>query len=878
MQVNFGSRSGQTPLHWAAARNSLEAALLLLASGAQIDAVDQDGTTPLLAAISRGNKFMVLLLIEFGASLVHTDANGSSCMHLAAGVAGDVDMLRLLSRRGAVATAEDGQDMLPIHRACASGKFDAAIFLVEELGCSASAPLAAGHKLADGDALAAMGYAPGQRNLLPLDLAIMDIYKRTTQGEGSASIGPVRIPPPAVSLAQVSSIGQSLGRCLQFLRNGGAPVADPYFWRLRAIPHCPSAVWKLRTLTLGSLLGPVALPFASGLSAGDTIPKLQRFDLIMEASAHYTFGVFGSEAPNSNWQVRHLPFAAWVLLVAVVIANLGMNDMQGPMRSSWMVPMEAFLFGVVLLAEAVILVVDPGTVDPYAVGWAEGEVHWQALPRGGDLVAVALSKQGKLLHGAVSHDGHLLDPVSGHMDASSKVGAGHPLLMVDPHRIQVLPDGLTTVNTTAPKQQSSDGFMIVQVTPVDDSPTCVAAAQLANAMLAMGVAQGIAGFNWHNPASNLSSRPFIAEEFVPKTASNRMVVVDSAGDAGAVCRRMQGGAHAPATVQFDYQAITQPTVSTTWSTTCQFLLQRKLSHIERLLLDSTFASGVSAELRDEMTCFTTECVQPPRSKFDTVTQRRYHKFDHFCPWVHRAVAANTHPWFVLYCVAQFLCCVLGVALWMLPLWHIPHASQMSWPMFIWRATAGRGFISLLSLLCHSFGTALCAGLLGFHVPHALAGNVTTNEASNANRYAHMWRFSPPDAVAKAQQFLAVSRQLQGPNADAQMLAMLKALPYFKREVYSPFAWDTIKENAQEMLGLRAARRVPPGRVRHLKVTAEALGAVATQVANHTPKPTACGSGCSHDHGHSASAHGAHDGSPSGGAAAPQLTVAGTQGV
>ena len=859
MQVNFGSRSGQTALHWAASRGNLEASLCLVAFGAQVDAVDQDGMTPLLAAVKCKRKFMALTLLEFGANVLHVDKGGQSVMHFGAGT-GSADMLRLLSRRGANASQEDSQGLMPIHRACMAGHFEAALFLAEELGCSTTAAIAKRHALADPSALAGLGYGPETHSLLPIDLALMHVYIQATKDEGSSPIGPVNIPPPAVSLAPVETLSQSLGRCMQFLRHGGGAVADPYFWRLRAIRTCPSEVWMLRSLTLRGLHGPVAAPVATGLGAGDTIPKITRMDLVMEAGAHYMYGLLGMEAPTSNWQVRHLPFAAWVLLVVIVIANLGLNDMRGVMRHSWMVPLEGILFGVVLAVEAVILCVEPGTVDPYGVGWEEGEPLWQALPTAPQLLSAASRARGKPLHGAVAADGSLVDPVTGTAEGSRVVSPSETLLMVDPQRIKVAPDGLTTATSTSRNPKAFEDFMIVQVTPVDDSPVCVAAAQLANALLAMGVAQGAAGFNWHNPKSDLTLEEFKPELFIPSAPSHAMVALGGDSSPAGILRAVLSGAQ-PAAPKLDYQAIPRPCITSTWSNTCQFLLQRKLSHVERLLVDASFASGVSAELRDEMTCFTTECVQPPRSKYDTITRRRYHKFDHYCPWVHRTVSANTHPWFVVYCTAQFLCCAIGVTLWMMQLMYLPRAASMSWPQFIWHGTAGRGVLSLLALFCHSFGTALCAGLLAFHVPSAMAGNVTTNEASNAGRYAHMWRFSPPAAVAKAKQFLDVSRSLTGPNADAQMLSMLKGLPYFKRDTYSPFAWKGGMDNTREMFGLRGARRMPPGRVRHLRVTAEALGSVAAQVAHHAPEPSACGSGCSHSHGHS------HGRSPAAGAAA-----------
>jgi ankyrin repeat protein len=65
-----------TPLHAAARRGHQEVAALLIVSGADVNAKDQDGWTPLSQAARKGNRDIVELLIAKGADVNVTDNNG----------------------------------------------------------------------------------------------------------------------------------------------------------------------------------------------------------------------------------------------------------------------------------------------------------------------------------------------------------------------------------------------------------------------------------------------------------------------------------------------------------------------------------------------------------------------------------------------------------------------------------------------------------------------------------------------------------------------------------------------------------------------------------------------------------------------------------
>src|SRR5919202_6008196 len=55
VDVNAPQVDGMTALHWAAYQDDLETVQLLVASGAQVDAVNRYGVTPLSLACTNGN-------------------------------------------------------------------------------------------------------------------------------------------------------------------------------------------------------------------------------------------------------------------------------------------------------------------------------------------------------------------------------------------------------------------------------------------------------------------------------------------------------------------------------------------------------------------------------------------------------------------------------------------------------------------------------------------------------------------------------------------------------------------------------------------------------------------------------------------------------
>ncbi len=132
VDVNAAQGDGSTALHWAAYRDDLEMARLLVDAGADIQATTRLGDlTPLFMAAKNGNGAMVELLMEAGADANGTNANGTTPLMLAA-ASGDTGAVKVLLDQGAEVNAKDvtnGQTALMF--ASALGRVEAVRMLAE---------------------------------------------------------------------------------------------------------------------------------------------------------------------------------------------------------------------------------------------------------------------------------------------------------------------------------------------------------------------------------------------------------------------------------------------------------------------------------------------------------------------------------------------------------------------------------------------------------------------------------------------------------------------------------------------------------------------------------------------------------------------------
>jgi len=131
VDVNAPQGDGSTALHWAAYRDDLDTAKLLVAAGADVKAKTRVGDlTPLLVAAKNGSAVMIQLLLDAKSDVNYANDNGTTTLMLAAS-SGSADAVKLLLDRGANVNAKDitnGQTALMF--AAAQGRAEAIKLMV----------------------------------------------------------------------------------------------------------------------------------------------------------------------------------------------------------------------------------------------------------------------------------------------------------------------------------------------------------------------------------------------------------------------------------------------------------------------------------------------------------------------------------------------------------------------------------------------------------------------------------------------------------------------------------------------------------------------------------------------------------------------------
>jgi ankyrin repeat protein len=129
-------RDDRTPLHLSAYLGSRGVVKELVASGAEVDAVDRIGLTPLYLAVHSGHRDIAEMLLDSGADVQGAgkteDGPIDTPLHAAAGT-GHVDVAELLISRGADVNARShspGDDRTPLHYTAYSGHLGIAELLI----------------------------------------------------------------------------------------------------------------------------------------------------------------------------------------------------------------------------------------------------------------------------------------------------------------------------------------------------------------------------------------------------------------------------------------------------------------------------------------------------------------------------------------------------------------------------------------------------------------------------------------------------------------------------------------------------------------------------------------------------------------------------
>lgn len=123
---------GDTLLHMAAQKNSVQMVKLLLGAGLDINVLGNDefNCTALYQAIYYGSLDVVEFLIEQGADVNIPDSHGTLPI-VKAGERGYTNTVNLSLKHGAEVNSQDGNKQTALHRAAYHGKIDTMIFLLE---------------------------------------------------------------------------------------------------------------------------------------------------------------------------------------------------------------------------------------------------------------------------------------------------------------------------------------------------------------------------------------------------------------------------------------------------------------------------------------------------------------------------------------------------------------------------------------------------------------------------------------------------------------------------------------------------------------------------------------------------------------------------
>lgn len=111
------SKTGMTPLHWAAARGQTNVLVSLAAAGAELDARDAHGQTPLFHAARGNHTGAARELLAMRANASAADLQGTTPLLVAAALGEEAIVRELLAAGARCDATEPGTGMTPLHLA-----------------------------------------------------------------------------------------------------------------------------------------------------------------------------------------------------------------------------------------------------------------------------------------------------------------------------------------------------------------------------------------------------------------------------------------------------------------------------------------------------------------------------------------------------------------------------------------------------------------------------------------------------------------------------------------------------------------------------------------------------------------------------------------
>eukprot|EP00055_Hartaetosiga_balthica_P011161 m.49916 g.49916 ORF g.49916 m.49916 type:complete len:520 (+) comp7478_c1_seq2:123-1682(+) len=144
-----------------------------------------------------------------------------------------------------------------------------------------------------------------------------------------------------------------------------------------------------------------------------------------------------------------------------------------------------------------------------------------------------------------------------------------------------------------------------------------------------------------------------------------------------------------------------------------------------------------ASLKRGDICYTCLIEKPLRSKHDAITNKCYHRFDHYCTWIGDAVAEDNYGRFFFHISLQFI----GHLLFL----YMCFVAYRTRPVFDGLLMS---LLFLASVGDQLFGLYFAGSLATQHWDYVLA-NYTTNESVNREKYDH---FKLPKAKGDKQKY------------------------------------------------------------------------------------------------------------------------------